>query len=351
MNLVVSIAFTVLILASSSDVTAQQEVVGGTRVPVEYSNLPDEMAAGCIQDGADPHQVLYTEPIDGPGCPYILDTFDFNVTEHLAADVDALANCQDAYFAELIAWPSSVVDLLISFEGDPPVPGSAVYYEMRGGAVGRLWSQVSLCNAGGGVDGSVEDVDGLELWGELDIDDANMFSLVGDPGGISVWSFLGDPPLPVPYISRATIFAAVQSLGFTGVEAQVDVDAIMVWNEHCDGEWGVAGADTIVFSIRAAANWDGGEIVELRNLGVGPNEAFFLDHGGHLWDTAFSVAAAFGVTTEEVDGIEAAFVEALPREGDIPTVSDWGLIILMLMLLTAGALYIVRRSRLARRTI
>jgi hypothetical protein len=174
-----------------------------------------------------------------------------------------------------------------------------------------------------------------------------MFSLVGDPGGTSVWSFLGGPPLPVPYISKTTIWNAVVALGFTGVEAQVDLDALMVWDELCDGGWGIAGGDTIVFSIAAAANWDGGELVVLDPAGL-PS---FLNHGGHLWNTAFPVAATFGVGTEEVDGIEAAFVDALPQEGEIPTVSEWGLIILALLLLTGGAILIVRRSYRVRRVV
>lgn len=342
------LAVSICVLVWGADARAQQAVISGPRVPVEYTNVPDEMSAGCVHNGADPHQVLYTEPLDAAGCPLIWDTFDFDVTEHVAADVDALANCQDGYFAELIAWPASVVDMLVSFEGDlPDPPGSAVYYEKQTGVTGFLWEQANLCNAGGGFDGGVDDVDGLELWGDLDVDDANMFSLVGDPGGTSVWSYLGGPPVPVPYISQATIFVAVQSLGFAGVAAEVDVDALMVWDEFCDGMWGVAGGDTVVFSIRAAANWDGGEIVVLNPAGG----ASFLNHGGHLWDTAFPVAATLGGDTEEVDAIEAAFVDALPREVDIPTLSEWGLVVLVLMLIAAGMFFTVRRPYPARRSI
>ena len=34
--------------------------------------------------------------------------------------------------------------------------------------------------------------------------------------------------------------------------------------------------------------------------------ASFLNHGGHLWDTAFPVANTFGLNSENVNAIESA---------------------------------------------
>ena len=36
--------------------------------------------------------------------------------------------------------------------------------------------------------------------------------------------------------------------------------------------------------------------------------AVFLEHGGHVWDTAFDVRGTFGVRTENIDALEAASV-------------------------------------------
>lgn len=308
-----------------------------TMVPVEYSNLFDERAIGCLHDGLEPQQVLYTEPLDGVGCPFVINGYDYTVPGLELVEVDALANCQDKYFHPVA---SNLADLLLSFNDDlPDPPGTAVYYEKSGGAIGDLWSQMNLCNADGEVDGSVEDVDGLELWGNLGENDANMFSLDGEPGGVSVWSYLGGPPIVKPYIWQTTLWGAVVSLGFEGNPTDVDVDAMMIFDETCDTTFAGDG-DMIIFSIKAAANWDGGEIVVFRASGP----AIFLNHGGHLWDTGHDIAGIFLVGTDEVDAIEgAANVDILPMAGDIPTVSDWGIIILVLLLVSFGAILIARR--------
>lgn len=324
----------------AGDVCAQQGLpTDPTQVPVEYSNLFDERALGCVHDGLEPQQVLYTEPLDLTGCPFVRNSFDFNGPGAGFPEVDALANCQDRYFLQI---PTNLADLLISFEDDAPnPPGVAVYYERPGGGTGSLWRHVDLCNGGGGLDGSIEDVDALELWGQLDTDDANMFSLEGEPGGVSVWSYLGDPPAVGIYMWQTTIWGAVESLGFEGNPTDADVDAMMLFDADCEGTW--SSGDWIVFSIRAAANWDGGEIVVLSMGGA----AAFLNHGGHLWDTAFGVAGTFLVGTEEVDGIEAAAdVDILPMERGVPSMSKLGLLIMAILVLGVTAALIWRRLRL-----
>jgi hypothetical protein len=62
--------------------------------------------------------------------------------------------------------------------------------------------------------------------------------------------------------------------------------------------------DWIMFSIEPVAQKvDGGEIFVWD--GIVGNPASFLNHGGHLWDTAFQVAATFGTGSENVNALEA----------------------------------------------
>jgi hypothetical protein len=61
-----------------------------------------------------------------------------------------------------------------------------------------------------------------------------------------------------------------------------------------------------IFDASGAVVFDGGEIFTWDFAFPGPiAPAAFLLHGGHLWDTAFSVMGTFGTATENVNGIEA----------------------------------------------
>ena len=126
-----------------------------------------------------------------------------------------------------------------------------------------------------------DDLDALETYGPDQNDDANRASYMGDPGGFSVWDWNGGAP--AGWFPKADIVAAIATLGWSGDEESVDIDALMT------------SSDEIIFSIRANGNWDGGELVVM-TLG-NPRGAAFLNHGMHLWNTAFNVQAAFGVNT------------------------------------------------------
>jgi len=96
------------------------------------------------------------------------------------------------------------------------------------------------------------------------------------------------------YITRAQIHAALTSLpegAFTGAEGDVDVDAMMVKDANSDAVWN--SGDAILFSIREAANFHGGELVHFPHGGT-PG---FLVHGGHTWDTNFDPIAFFGLSS------------------------------------------------------
>jgi hypothetical protein len=312
---------------------------------VEFSNYLDRQAVpgGGAINGLDPLQVLLTTPFDpiGPPNPKDDDALDFGGT----GEVDALANIRDLLFGRLIA---NKADLLVSFLGDPNynnpptnIPKVAVYIEYAAGN-NPLWTQVSLNNPNTPPP-QLEDLDGLQLWGFEGY--ANMYSLQGDfTSGTSIFYWNG--AAPAAYVPQADIVAAVQAPSldpghFTGSASQVDLDGLMVL-DNGDHAWN--SGDTIIFSIRAAANWDGGEIVVLPWDGK-PNSAFYLNHGGHLWNTAFPVASTFHLDppTEEVDAIEAY----PPMTYGTPTLTQWGLIILVALIIASGVFIALRRRKAA----
>jgi hypothetical protein len=305
----------------------QQAAMGKAGEPVEFSNLSDKQAeegSGGFWGlgGLDPLQVVYTEPNDVIGAALPSNsTFDFGTS----GEVDALANGGDIYLYEVKA---NTATLIISFQSDPA--SNAVWYETPPGAKGIKWTQLNLVNEVAGH--RIDDLDALEVWGPVGSDDAGFYSLQGDPGGVSVLYFQN--PGSVTYISQSIIQAAVTSLGYSG--PTVDLDALMVFESQ-----GVSGnkiwdtGDIIIFSIRASGNWDGGEIVVFPFGGP----ASFLNHGGHLWNTAFNVGTAFGVSTEEVDAIEA-----IPYKVDGPVLTEWGIMILVILLMLS-ALFILLKKR------
>jgi hypothetical protein len=307
-------------------------------ISVEFSNLPDKQAqygaGGWGLDGTDPLQVIYTQPPDALGGPFPWNAFDYGET----GEVDALANVQDLLFYELL---SNEAHLLVSFQGDPS--GISVWIEncWAGNNTGPIWSKTELVNDANGI----YDLDGLEVWGPLGSPDANFYSLVGDPiaGGFpqkySVFAYNRYTGESVPYVPHLHIVNAVQYLGYAGPADAVDLDALMVYDYDPQGAWSTG--DVIIFSIRAAGNWDGGEIVVLYFYGPAP---FFLNHGGHLWNTAFPVAATFHLDppTEEVDAIES-----YPGPPHTPTLTYWGLFLLVALLITSSIFILSRRKKTA----
>jgi hypothetical protein len=300
---------------------------GDTPVSVEYSNDVDEGALpGGGQGAADPGQVLLTEPPDDLANSLPVETTDFVPGIESGAEpdaqVDALAQGFDFLYTEV---QTGEADLVVSFDGDlVMVAGAfaevAAMLEANSGSTSVLYTQLDL-DASDSV-GVVEDVDGIELWGPVGSGDAFYYSLENDAlTGTSVW--LDDNGTLRTFITHGRIVSAVNALGFTGADVEVDVDALMVRNVGAKEDPDVG--DEILFSIHAAGNFDGGEIIQLPVVGT-PS---FLEHGGHTWDTAFSVIDAFGSDSEDIDAIEA-FPSAIP----LPTLKRWPIGVLA-MLLTA----------------
>ena len=147
----------------------------------------------------------------------------------------------------------------------------------------------------------LDEVDALELWGPIGSRDAVFYSLFQDATTTSVFVDVGG--VRQIYLTRAQISAAVTTL-FGATPQDVDVDALMVKDADGGATW--TSGDAVIFSLRASGSLvDGGEIVYWTCC-VAP--ATFLSHGGHLWDTAFNVSAAFGLGmgNEDVDALEAA---------------------------------------------
>lgn len=170
----------------------------------------------------------------------------------------------------------------------------------------------------------VGDVDGLEVWGSDIDDDTDHYSLVDDPfvdlsGGVgapkkvAVWAYDALGHTSSPAILTTDLAAAID-MQFGGIGdgdfwsflvETMDVDAMMVQG------------DRLIFSIAPItvpgpggplADFDGGEIF----VYDGPGTAtYFLDHAGHLWDTAFDVVGTYGplgVTSENINALEAVGV-------------------------------------------
>ena len=174
-------------------------------------------------------------------------------------------------------------------------------------------------------------VEGLELWApvqdptvpledrvnsvllngpELPVDDANRYSLLGDPLGCSVFKSNGDC-----LFLKADIAAAITPLfpGLDITDAKIDLDGLMTWENDIlfslkpiDGN-----NDGSITDNNPLLDLDGGEIFVW--LSTEPS-AKFLIHGGHVWDTVFNVKdtvedwTGLRPGTENIDALEAVAV-------------------------------------------
>ncbi len=263
----------------------------------DFSDVRDRDAAGL----PDPQQVVAW---DGSGG--VRDSFDYSGTGPLSFDfeVDGIAAGGDALFQAVI---DNVAALVFSVQGDPNImferqtglPASPPGFGVWATAV-----QIDAMNP-------PLDTDGLELWGGDNNDDSDRYSLAGDPpvaglGKVAIWGFTppGGPSTPH---TLTTDLAAAMDLQFGGIGVGgplwshlvelMDVDAIMTFGPQ------------VLFSIQpldlspfGGPRFDGGEIWEYVGAAT-PTE--FLDHGGHLWDTAFDVMGTFHLTSENIDALEA----------------------------------------------
>ena len=353
-----------LVSIDNGNVCAQQEnppePFDSTKAPVPVEFSTDTLCStlyGDVDQNAipDPQQVLYTEAW---GRNWPIDAFDYDdVVPYVEGEVDALANGQDALFTKIADPSGRRANLLVSFEHDPVwtlAPGLgniAVYLENAARRGFPLWSHLALDVFGIVLPDDSLELDAMEVWGGP-VFDADYFSKIGDPDpgvGFKVSVFYFSPATgTTPYVPHSDIVTAVThpamdengGARYEGDPYLVDLDGLMVWDAALDREWNTG--DTIIFSIRAAGNWDGGEIVVLP-FGGPPR---YLFHDGHFWNTVFPVAATFDLATptEEVDAIEA-----FPWYGGCrtPTLTQWGLIILIALLVVSTVFVMLRRRKAA----
>jgi hypothetical protein len=244
--------------------------------------------------------------------------------------VDALANRKDLLFYEVIY---DRVPLVFS-TGLPGGPRTAfdnyIFYERPNHKVLLpfpykeigVWATPAQIN-------QVEpnNVEGLELWApvqdstvpledrvnnvllqgpEVPVDDANRYSLLGDPLGCSVFKSNGDC-----LFLKADIAAAITPLfpGLDITDAKIDLDGLMTWENDIlfslkpiDGN-----NDGSITDNDPSKDLDGGEIFVWRAT----KPAKFLIHGGHYWNTVFNVKdtvefwTGLRPGTENIDALEA----------------------------------------------
>lgn len=257
----------------------------------------------------DPGQV---QNWDGFGGTY--DGIDYG-TE---GEVDALANHVDEDYYEVIG---DVASLLFSVDDNGSVLFEMCMWGYPATPEGGVWATPQQINAAN----PPQDIDALEVYGPEPpyltdppyspfIGSADRYSLedvapgMPDPLGVSVWDVSGGGPAVALWstadIARIVELAANLPIG-TVDPGDINLDGLMTYAES-----------EIMFSIDPITmptpylSFDGGEIfVGTRQGGPGnPNPILtgdFLWHGGHLWDTAFPVAATFGLDNENVNAIEA----------------------------------------------
>jgi len=298
------------------------------------------------------------------GFDYGSDT-SFNFPE---GQVDALANRGDLLFTQVV---KDTASLLFSLTTDLDAGGSAkahVHYEDPAGGDG-VWAEIEASPAGPGIGPGVnhhvvEDLDALEVWGPeppshpvggpdpveegyigpANTADADRFSLdVDSASGVSVWGWDIPTKSVFPYIPHSVIVDAVEDI-FLGpgldydmeTRDAIDVDGTMVKDGGILGEWDTT--DELLFTIDPldspmdvaggpAPAVHGGEIMHLINTGGGSFLISFLTHGGHVWDTAFSPALAFGYSHDDVDALEA--VGTLNGETEIPSPEPTSMVLLL----------------------
>jgi len=303
----------------------------------EYSEDPDRN--GNPSHTANPGQVIAWDGTGGTtNTTNFVGSGVWNPLSGIAApdpfQVDALANRKDLLFYDVI---HDRVPLVFStgLPGGPRTDyDNYIFYERPNFKVLLpspykeigVWATPAQINQV-----APNNVEGLELWApvqdptvpleqrvnsvllqgpEIPVDDANRYSLFGDPLGCSVFKSNGDC-----LFLKANIAGAITPL-FPGLDitsAKIDLDGLMTWENDIlfslkpiDGN-----NDGIITDNDPSKDLDGGEIfVKLST----ESSAKFLTHGGHVWNTVFNVKdtvefwTGLRPGTENIDALEAVAV-------------------------------------------
>lgn len=340
------------LLAQAADIAPQSELAPAptfepqrlpnpTDVPgKEYSNELDKDAAGNLNPGQVVHwkgngtnvwdSINYYLPSGGGGGGAI------------PFETDALANIRDKYFMDLDGnrapvqnpedqqWYHDTVSLAVSLQKKQGYEDNGYQKNIyasrsafRGGGAQKWADWQTNINA---KSGALDDLDGLEMYGPDDSDDANMYSRQGDPntdglGRVSVFRYHPQSGLSVPYLRTSVLQSAMIVDGGGKPDWQThnpdsfDVDAMMIWDVADDDVFGPG--DQILFSVRPIEGlFDGGEIWLYKYNEQNLN-ATFLVHGldgtaPRTWNTANQVSMHFfgdNLHGENIDALEAIVPE------------------------------------------
>lgn len=360
-------------------------MVGGKEYSHDFDSTT--IGAGAIGPAPlDAEQIIAWDGIGGTTA--VTDFTGTRPTYSLDDDIDAIANHGDFAYKQLHTEDSHLLFSLddkfhfVTFggvspatipAGTPPgvtlgngnvVGGSGeISYEL--GLIGgnpadfqALWAGQAAINGMPLPD----DIDGLEVWGpeppsadadkySLDIDVASFGSGTVIPGdAVSVWNASGSDYIPHSFIVGAvtSLLGPVPPTAFlppktalddqVRAESAINLDALMVQDiiedpDHFDpGPGGPAGGpgpgDEIIFSIRQIvdpADPDGfyatGSELFVLNAGTG---AFYLGHGGHLWDHTYALTTFGGmvpggqqVFAYDINAIEAVGEFAVPEPTNV----------------------------------
>ena len=291
----------------------------------EFTQNIDKDAFGV----PDPGQVLNFDGAGGTAngaYDYIgADTYGVGVPNiHATGEIDGLANNTDALFNEL---RNNTSHLIFGVQNN-----GAYLYEKTDGSKG-VWATPAQIDSLTPPTSAHD----LEIWGNEVGDDANRYSLKGgpglsDPGGIAVYNAGGG----VEY-TDSELASAIRTL--TGrldinnadLANALDLDAMMTLD--IDAETKSLIFSVAPLSVGPKANpltLDGGEIF-VYDVTAGGDFISYLNHGGHLWDTAYDVTG-LGFGGENVTALEAAST-SVPEPTTIA------------MLGTAGLGLLIRRKR------
>lgn len=280
--------------------------IGGANVPSPAEVPGKELSfRGDVTTTTTPHSPDPGQTQNWAGDGRIADGTDFGnvITLDLNPQVDALAARRDALFFDA---SFNQAPIIITIEGD-----TNIHYEAPSGARG-VWATAAQISHEHNQPPRV--VDALEVYGPEILSDANHFSLEGDPFNFAIFNENGSV-----YATRNQISDSVALLlGLNDPDDRAtfaslsDLDALMSFESgSVDGQFD-AGDQLLISYMPLTMNLrqggslsiDGGEIfyIDVQAIAV---IASYLNHGGHLWDTAFDVRAAFDVDSENVFALEA----------------------------------------------
>ncbi|WP_442483808.1 PEP-CTERM sorting domain-containing protein [Aeoliella sp. SH292] len=331
-------------------------------------SLGDHDAAGL----PDVSQVVSWDGLPTPLNSGAVDSFDYEPgllqRQVQLREVDALANRGDALLRQLVRNEATLLFSMTNDTGLGGVKKARVHFEDPDAPNAvqdplDIWAAIEApVGPGAGINHhDVWDLDGLEVWGPeppshnprspspvregyvgggpgvgVPTGDADRFSLDVDShptNGFSVWAYDINTGGVAGWVPHVAVVDAVEDLFLgAGVDFtqetrnRIDIDALMSRDVNnppsptAGPSWNAG--DELVFSLDPILNTeyvdqsglgvpgpiiDGGEIMHLVRSATGFTISF-LNHGGHLWDTAFDVSATFGYEFEDVDAIEAVGV-------------------------------------------